>query len=104
CAAMNVSPAPIFQLATGYWASSVLLTANRIGLFTAIADREVTVEDLAKTLKLSPYPLDNFLNALVSLGFLEKRGAAYANSAMSRTFLVEGQPTYMGEALKYSDD
>ncbi len=99
-----VSPAPIFQMATGYWASSVLLTANRIGLFSAIGPDEVTVAGLAGKLKLSPYPLDQFLNTLVSLGFLERRGGGYVNSALSNTFLVEGKPTYMGEALKYSDD
>lgn len=101
---VRVSPAPIFQMATGYWASSILLTANRLGLFTAVGAGEATVEGLAGKLGLSVYPLDNFLNALVSLGYLERKGAGYANTALSRTFLVEGQPGYMGEALKYSDD
>src|SRR5262249_44577336 len=31
-------------------------------------------------------------------------GGGYANSALSRSFLVEGQPAYLGNALKYSDD
>lgn len=101
---VRVSPAPIFQMATGYWASSILLTANRLGLFTALGQGEGTVESLAQRLSLKTYPLDNFLNALVSLGFLERKGATYTNSPLARTFLVEGQPAYMGEALKYSDD
>ena len=100
----RVSPAPIVQMATGYWASSVLLTANRLGVFTAIGQGEATVESLAARLGLSAYPLDNFLGALVSLGLLEKRGAAFANSPLSATFLVEGAPAYMGQALRYSDD
>ena len=100
----RVSPAPILQMATGYWASSLLLTANRLGLFTAVASGEATASSLSARLKLPPYPLDNFLNALVSLGYLEREGAAYANSPLSRTFLVEGQPAYLGEALKYADD
>ena len=100
----RVSPAPILQMATGYWASSLVLTANRLGLFTAIGNGDATVEGVAKQLGLSPYPLDNFLNALVSLGYLERRNDGYANTALSRTFLVEGQPAYLGEALKYADD
>lgn len=100
----RVSPAPIFQLATGYWSSSLLLTANRLGLFTAIGASKCTVADLAQRLSLSLYPLDNFLNALVALGFLERVDGGYRNSALSSTFLVEGKPAYMGEALKYSDD
>lgn len=101
---VRISPAPIFEMATGYWASSILLTANRLNLFTVLGSGETTVEIVAQKLGLSLYPLDNFLNALVSLGYLERRGAAYANSALSRTFLVEGQPAYLGEALRYSDD
>jgi len=99
-----ISPAPILQMATGYWASSVLLTANRIGLFTAIGGGEATVAALAEKLSLSAYPLDNFLNTLVSLGYLEKRANGYANSPLSNAFLVEGRPAYLGNALKYSDD
>ena len=83
---VRISPAPIFQMATGYWASSILLTANRLGLFTAVGSGEVTVDQLAQRLTLSVYPLDNFLNALVSLGYLERRGAVYANSPLARTF------------------
>ncbi len=100
----RISPAPIFQMATGYWASSVLLTANRLGVFTAIGDGVASVTVLAEKLHLSSYPLDNFLSALVALGYLESRNGGYANSALSATFLVEGRPAYMGEALKYSDD
>ena len=101
---VRVSPAPIFQMSTGYWASSLLLTANRLGVFTAVGGGEVTVAQLAATLSLSTYPLDNFMNALVALGYLEKRGAAYANTQLSRTFLVEGSPAFLGNALKYADD
>ena len=103
----RISPAPIFQLATGYWASSVLLTANRIGLFTAVergASASASIEELASGLALSTYPLDNFVGALVSLGLLERRGDRFANSPLARAFLVEGQPAYLGNALKYSDD
>lgn len=100
----RISPAPIIQMASAYWSSCVLLTANRIGLFTIVGSGALTIEELAQKLGLSAYPLENFLDALVSLGYLEKRGATYANSPLSRTFLVEGEPAYLGNTIKYSDD
>src|SRR5204862_6461203 len=60
------SPAPIIQMASAYWASSVLLTANRIGLFTAVGAAAMTGAEIAAKLALPAYPLDNFLGAPVS--------------------------------------
>src|SRR5689334_4028935 len=100
----RVSPAPIFQMTTAYWASSVLLTANRIGLFTAVGTGALSVAEVAQKLALSEYPLATFLDTLVALGYLERKGDAYANTSISLTYLVAGQPAYLGEALKYSDD
>jgi len=100
----KVSPAPILQMATGYWASSILLTANRLGLFSAISGGATGIAVIAEKLTLAPYPLDGFLNALVSLGYLEKQGDGYSNTPISNAFLVEGRPGYLGNALKYSDD
>jgi hypothetical protein len=99
-----VSPAPILQMTTAYWSSSILLTCNRLGLFTAIGGGDASTSELATKLGLSPYPLDNLLDALVALGFLSRQGDRYANSPMARAFLVEGSPAYLGNALRYADD
>ena len=82
----------------------MLLTANRVGLFNAIGDGTKSAAELVAALGLSLYPVDNFLDALVSLGYLERRDGGYANSALSRTFLVQSSPAYLGNALRYSDD
>lgn len=100
----TVSPAPILQMATGYWASAVLLTANRMGLFSALGEDELSVEGLAQKLALPTYPLDGFVNACAALGLLTRGERGYRNSPLARTFLVEGQPAYLGQALRYSDD
>ncbi len=94
----EVSPAPIFQLATGYWASACCSPPTAWVCSPPSAPAKARGR-LAQRLGLSSYPLDNFLNALVSLGFLERGDGGYRNSALSSTFLVEGKPAYMGEAL-----
>src|SRR3954471_6032439 len=98
------SPEPIIRMASAYWTSCVLLTANRLGVVNTIGDGHKSAAALAEALGLSAYPVDNFLDALVSLGYLERRDDGYANSALSRTFLVQSSPAYLGNVLRYSDD
>jgi hypothetical protein len=98
----KVSPAPILQMATGYWASSILLTANRLGLFSSISGGVTVITAIAENLGLATYPLEGFLNALVSLGYLEKHGDSYSNTPISEAFLVEGRPGYLGAANRRS--
>ena len=94
----------IMQLSTGYWASQVLLTANRIGLFGALAGRVLDAAAVAEAVGAAPRPTDLLLRACVGLGLLELTPEGYRNAPSSETFLVPGRPTYLGEALGYSDD
>jgi hypothetical protein len=43
----EMTPEPIFQLATGFMAAKHLFIANEIGLFTALADGPVPLDRLA---------------------------------------------------------
>jgi hypothetical protein len=92
------------QMATAYWASSVLLTANRLGLFSTVGEAVLSADEIAAKLNLASYPLDGFLNACVSLGLLQREANGYTTSALARFYLVEGRPAYLGQALRYADD
>jgi len=98
------SPAPIMALATAYWNSQVFLTANRIGLFQLLAKTKKTVPEIASALKTHEHPTQLLLNACVALDILEKEQDYYKNAAVTEVFLVPGQPTFMGNAISYSDD
>jgi predicted O-methyltransferase YrrM len=97
-------PSAIMQLSTAYWGAQVLLTANRIGLFAALGGRALDATSAAAALGTAVRPTDLLLRACVGLGLLEQAEGGYRNAPAAETFLVPGKPTYLGEALRYSDD
>jgi SAM-dependent methyltransferase len=96
-------PGPIVRLTTAYWDSQALLTANRLKLFDQLAAGPRTAEQVASALGLDARLTGLLLRVLASLGLLELRDGAFANSAAAAAFLVSASPAYMGGAMRYSD-
>ena len=99
-----ISPEPIMRLSTAYWESQVLLTANRIGLFDALAKGLRDSNDIAKDMGIDPRGAVLLLNSCVALGLVAECGKGYCNTPLSDEFLVPGKKTYMGNAIRYSDN
>ncbi|HEX5167882.1 MAG TPA: methyltransferase [Cyclobacteriaceae bacterium] len=103
----EVTPAHIMQIGTGFWASKVLLTAVRMGLFTHLASGPLSGEAIQKVLGLHQRSLYDFLDALVALGFLHREGlkehAVYTNSEDANVFLDRKKPSYVGGILEMCD-
>jgi predicted O-methyltransferase YrrM len=59
---------------------------------------------VAEALGTARRPTDLLLRACVGLGLLEQGLEGYRNAPTAEVFLVPGKPTYLGEALRYSDD
>ncbi|HXG25159.1 MAG TPA: methyltransferase [Chthonomonadales bacterium] len=97
-------PTPIFQLATGYWASAALLGANEIGLFGALADGAKTARQIAEALGSDLRATEMLLNACAGLDLVLKQGDAYALTPVADAFLVPGRPSYLGSALRWAQD
>ncbi|MDX1500442.1 MAG: methyltransferase [Woeseiaceae bacterium] len=103
--AAGSDPGRIMALATGYWASQALLTANRLGVFAALADKGATAAELAASLALDERGARLLLDACTALGLLEKDGGGrYCNSDASATFLTPDSPASLANAIRYSDD
>lgn len=100
----ELDPSSIMKLSTSYWESQTLLTANRIGLFDILSNKESSSDEIAEALHIKPRPTLLLLNACVALGLLEKSNDKYRNSPISQAFLVSGKPSYLGNAIRYSDD
>ncbi len=103
CAALP-DPAPILQLATGYWGSQALLTANRVGLFAGAPAGGETAAEAAARLSTAERPTLLLLNACVALGLLARDGDRYTPTPTAAAFLSPASPAYLGDALRYSDD
>jgi hypothetical protein len=99
----HVTPEHIMQVGLGFWASKTLLSAIEMDLFTLLAARPGTLEDLTGRLGLHPRSARDFLDALVALGFVERRGGHYHNTPDTDAFLDKHKPTYIGGVLEMAN-
>ena len=94
----------VLQTAFGFWSSKVLLTAVELDLFSALAERHLSADELGEALGIHPRGRADFFDALVSMGFLEREGegpvARYRNTSEGATFLVRKSPRYVGGILE----
>lgn len=101
-------PSKIMQIGMGFWASKTLLTAVNLKLFTHLAQGELTGKEIQNRLGLHERSLFDFLDSLVALGFLKRKGikddAVYQNSDESDLFLDQNKLTYIGGILEMSNN
>ncbi len=96
-----VTPDQIMQLGLGFWASKTLLSAVELGLFTELACGSMSAESIGERLDLHPRSVRDFLDALVSLGMLERDSAGlYGNTPEASMFLDRAKPSYIGGMLE----
>jgi O-methyltransferase domain/Dimerisation domain len=77
-------------------ASKVLFSAIDFELFTQLAKGPLNAEELRRRLALHPRSIQDFLDALVALGMLERRGEIYSNTEETDFYLDRAKPTYIG--------
>ena len=99
----QITPEPILQLGLGFWASKTLLSAVEVGLFTHLASGPRDAKTAAAELELHPRSVADFLDALVSLGMLERTGDEYSNSAAADLFLDRNKTSYVGGMLEMAN-
>lgn len=109
-------PFSIMRTAFGFWESKVLLTAVEMDLFTLLGSGSMTAEQIERKLSLHPRGTYDFLDALVSMGFLDREGdgpgGLYKNTETTRHYLDKNGDSYVGGILemlnarlfKYWDD
>jgi hypothetical protein len=97
------TPGPILQLGLGFWASKTLLSAVEVGLFTILAEGPRSAKELIAELGLQPRGAVDFLDALVSLGILERTGDEYTNTAATDLFLDRNKSSYIGGLLEMAN-
>ncbi len=99
-----VTPASIMQLGLGFMASKTLLSAIELGVFTELADGPGSAEQLIDKLGLHERAARDFLDALVSLGMLEREAGLYRNTAETDEYLVRGKLGYLGGMLEMANE
>jgi predicted O-methyltransferase YrrM len=97
----RLSPVPILQVATGFWASQALLTAVDLKVFTALFGGPKTAAEVAAELGVEATSLEPLLDANCALGFLHRSGERYRNDEVSNAYLVEGSPGSYVELVRF---
>jgi len=88
----RLSPVPILQVATGFWASQALLTAVDLRVFTLLFGGPKTAAEMATEMSAEANAVEALLDANCALGFLHRHGDKYRNDEVSNAYLVEGSP------------
>jgi hypothetical protein len=99
----SISPDAIMQLGFGFWGSKTLLSAVELGLFTHLADGPLDAEMLRVRMQLNRRSFRDFLDALVALGMLERKGGDYSNTPAANVFLDRRKQTYLGGMLEMAN-
>jgi hypothetical protein len=101
---MNEPPIEhILQIGLGFWPAKTLLSAVELGLFTELAKHAQSLESLQLNLALHPRSARDFLDALVALGFLERRDGRYSNTPAADFYLDKAKPSYVGGVLEVAN-
>lgn len=102
--APQVTPDAIMQLGTAFWASKTLLSAVELAVFSELADAgALDGEALRERLGLHPRSAQDFFDALVALGMLEREDGRYANTPATELFLDRAKPSYVGGLLEMAN-
>jgi len=99
----SLNPSAILEAAFSFWSSKVLLTAVEFGVFSTLAQRRLTGEELGRELGLHPRGIADFFDALVAMKFLDREGngpsAQYFNTPEAALFLDQKSTRYIGGIL-----
>ena len=93
----EINPSKIMQVGMGFWASKAMLTAVKLQLYTMLAAGGLSEKQIKEKLGFtcSDRHVFDWLDTLVSLGFLERKGllqeAVYSNAPDTDFFLDKKQ-------------
>ncbi len=89
----------LLESAMAFWRSAVLLIANELGLFAELAAGPRGACVLERRLGLLPDATADLLDALVTLGLVEREGGHYRSTLEASLFLDPAKPAYIGPWL-----
>jgi 2-polyprenyl-3-methyl-5-hydroxy-6-metoxy-1,4-benzoquinol methylase len=100
---LNQAPAVMLDLA-GAISYQAVSTAVRLELFDALAENPMTAAELAQKLQAQQRGIEALLQALEATGYVETRNGYYANSAITRKWLVEDNGFDGPAIMRFWDD
>lgn len=93
--------ADILQLSGNYWASSALHAGVKLDVFSHLHGETLSKEDAACACKCEPRSLGMLLDALASMGLIEKNSEGYTDTPFSSEYLVKSSTGYLGHIIMH---
>ena len=91
----------LLKTSGSFWEACTLHAAVALEIFTLIGDHLLSAEEVAEKLAGDLRGVTMLLNGLTAMGLLTQQDGRYANSAVSKTFLIKESPQYMGYVIKH---
>lgn len=92
-------PGQLLSTSSAYWRGCALQSSVRLKVYSAIAEKHISGEELSELLGSDVAATILFLDALSAMGLLVKDRGKYRNSPEANQFLVESSPNYMGHII-----
>ena len=89
-------PDKIMQIISGGWATAILGSAAKHGIFNALEGDGDNAKGVAKKAGISERGAQAVLDGLAGLGLITTSEGRYQNTPEASTFLVRGKPAYFG--------
>jgi hypothetical protein len=100
----QVTPDAIMQLGMAFCGAKTLLSAVELGIFSELAAvGTLDAQALHERVGLHPRGAQDFFDALVALGMLEREEGRYANTPATELFLDRAKPSYLGDILEWAN-
>ncbi len=91
----------ILEMTAGYMPACVIGAATELDLFTVLGDRSMPAGELADELAGDQRAITILLDAVASLGLLDKQDALYSVPAELRPLLTEGSPESLLPGIRH---
>lgn len=91
------------ELTWCFRASRLLQVVTKLEVFTMLAEKPLSLEEIARHCDTKPDMTEKVLIACVALGLLEKQGEGYRNSEFSERYLVRDRKLYQGDIIAHSE-
>jgi len=86
---------------SAYWQSSTVHAAVKLEIFTALGDEQLAAAEISVKVGAKERGLAMLLNALTAMGLLQHKDRLYKNTDFSLTYLVKGEPNYIGYIIMH---
>ncbi len=101
---VELQPELIQNISWGFIRTFVLSTAVELDVFNAVNSTNGSLDKIAKALGMPLRSTRMVLDALVGMGLLHKARGLFKLSPEAKTFLVRGEPDYLGVSLEVNPD